>query len=283
MLDPIDPSAELHRAPAQVHPVPDGFPHLAGAEPRVLELLDQRLDGLAAGTADPERVQGGADEAEALDPLRRPVGRDLGGGHPPDLLGVGLEEDVEEGPAEAVDDPVFEAPLGLDRLGAGLQVAGEDPGRGDRAELLQGVDRTQGVVKELAIVVDPAQPRAAEELIGEDLVPEGVDLGVLGEEPMAADVEAVALVNIRPTDPADEVRVGLDDDAAAAVLRQLVGGGQAGGAGAGDDGLERLDDGLSPRILDAMPAMRRKVAPRGRRPRLLAAHAGLPIREDSAV
>ena len=200
--------------PALADLVAGGFPHLAGAEPGVLEAVDQRLDDLAL----PLRLAGAPkrplddrlDQAQPLDPLRGPVGRDGVGGHPPDLLGVGLEEDLEEDAAEAVDDPVLEAPLGPDRPQPRLDVARQDAGRAHRAELPEGVGRLERVVEELAVVVDAAQPRPGDELVAEDLAPDAVDLVALGEEAVAADVEPIALVLVGPADPADEVRVGLE-------------------------------------------------------------------------
>ena len=52
MLDPHDPAVEVDGAPLLADPVAGRFPHLAGAEPGVLELVDQGLDDLAlAGLA----------------------------------------------------------------------------------------------------------------------------------------------------------------------------------------------------------------------------------------
>ena len=79
------------------------LPHLAGAVAGVVELRDERLD-LVALVAE-ERGLRGAEEGQALDALGRPVGADLRRGHAPDLLGVGLEELVEEPAAEAVRRP----------------------------------------------------------------------------------------------------------------------------------------------------------------------------------
>ena len=101
----------------------------------------------------------GAHQVQVLDPLGGPVGRDRVGGHPPDFLGVRLEEDLEKLAAEPVDDPVLEAPLGLDRREPGLDVAGQDAAERTKPELPEGVDGLERIVEELAVVVDPAQPR----------------------------------------------------------------------------------------------------------------------------
>jgi hypothetical protein len=57
---------------------------------------------------------------------------------------------------------------------------------------------------------------------------------------VAADVEQKALVVGGAADPADVLRVLLQDQHLAAGLGQLIGGGQARRAGADDQGLERL-------------------------------------------
>ena len=62
------------------------------------------------------------------------------------------------------------------------------------------------------------EPRPREQLFAEDLAPESVDLVALGEKPVAADVEPIALVLIGPADAADHARVGFENDARLAVL-----------------------------------------------------------------
>ncbi len=76
------------------------LPHLAWAIAGVVEFRDQRLD-LVAAIAE-ERCLGGREERQPLDSLRGPLRPDLGAGHAPHLLGVGLEEQVEQALAEAV-------------------------------------------------------------------------------------------------------------------------------------------------------------------------------------
>jgi hypothetical protein len=62
-------------------------------------------------------------------------------------------------------------------------------------------------------------------------VPEVVDLLHLGEEAMAAEVEAKALLHGRPSDPAELVG-RLQDDHRLALLGQQIARGQAGRAAA---------------------------------------------------
>ena len=139
--------------------------------------------------------------------------------------------------AEAVGDPLLEgvlAALGLDRR---HQVGQQRLGQVDRAELLDHVHALERVLEELLVPVDPRLARALEELLLHDLVPEVVDLLDLGEEAMAAEVEAVAVAHLGAGDPADLIG-RLEHDHRLALLGQQVAGGQAGRAAAEhDDGL----------------------------------------------
>src|SRR5207245_7217256 len=81
-------------------------------------------------------------------------------------------------------------------------------------------------------VVDARKAIAGQHLRAEDLGPEVFDLLVLGEEPVAADVEAVALVLHGASQPAHVGRVLLDHRGRYVVLHQLVSRGQPGRAGA---------------------------------------------------
>ena len=159
-------------------------------------------------------------------------------GHAPHLLGVGLEEDAVQAPAEARRRPALErghvlrsaAPAPRRRS---RRTSPPRPGRG-----WQRVPGPQGVVVELAAVVDAAQAGPQQEVVlGQDLVPERLDLGHLGEEAVAADVEAPAVALDGAADAADDV-VGFEhggvDDAGAA---QLVGRGEPRRAGTDDDDL----------------------------------------------
>ena len=100
VLDPHHLAVKVHRPSLRTDPVAHRFPHLAGTEPRILKLVDQGLDHLALARLEPaqQAVHDRRDQVQALDPLGRPVGRDLAGGHAPELLGVRLEEDLEELP-----------------------------------------------------------------------------------------------------------------------------------------------------------------------------------------
>ncbi len=105
----------------------------------------------------------------------------------------------------------------------------------DQAEVGKGVAQPDGVVVELAAVVDATEPRAQQELVrGQHLVPELLDGAHLGEEPVAADVEPPAVALDRPADPAHHL-VSLDHHDRVTGGTQPMGGGQAGGASPDDD------------------------------------------------
>jgi hypothetical protein len=103
------------------------------------------------------------------------------------------------------------------------------------AEVAQGVEGLERVVVVLAAVVDAAHPRPEQEvLVGQDLVPERLDLADLGEEPVATDVEPPPVSLDGAADAADHA-VGLEHRRPNADLPQLVGRGQARRTRADDD------------------------------------------------
>ena len=218
-----------------------GFPHHAGATPRVAKALQQRLGfhavvGLAV---EPQRalepVEHRTTEAQPLDALRRPIRRNLVAGHAPHLFGIGFEEDAEQLRAELVDRPILERTRLL--LGKQLpaRIARHAERRAPHAEIEQGLERAQRVGVEFALIIDAAHPRALDEIVRQDLVPQIDHFAALREESMTADVEAKTLVLDGTADPADIDRVLLDHRHALARLGQQIGSGEAGGAGA-DDG-----------------------------------------------
>ena len=244
------------------------LPHHAGAAARILEGLDQRLDDLVAVLRAglhldraAQRVRHGAPQVEALDALRGPVGGDLLARHAPHLLGVGLEEDREQPVAELVRHPLAK----VLRVGVGKRLlvgVRQHAHRAlDDAEVAQRLERLQRIGVELAVVVDAAQARALDEVVGQDLVPEVDDLLRLGEEAVAADVEKKALIVNGAADAADIGRVGLDHGGGDLGLRQQIGRRQARRPGADDEDI---------RMLHAEPRCRCAIATRphrGRAPR----------------
>ena len=114
------------------------------------------------------------------------------------------------------------------------EIAEEDADGVDEAEAAQRVHRLERVVEEFAVVVDPRQPRPAEEVGAEHLPPQLLHRSDLGEEAVAADVEAEPLVFDGAGDAA-HLPVLFEDDGGAAAAREDVRGSQPGRTAANDD------------------------------------------------
>ena len=81
-------------------------------------------------------------------------------------------------------------------------------------------------VREVATAVaDPGEARTRQQLVAERLLPQPLDGRELGEEPVAAEVEAVAVPLDGARDPSD-LDVRLEDGAAHATTREHVASGQ---------------------------------------------------------
>src|SRR5271163_2268031 len=95
----------------------------------------------------------------------------------PHLLGIGLEEVVVQTPPEPGDQPAFVHVLALRWSHPGPGVAENAPGGLDDTKIAESIGGLQGIVVELAAVVDPALAWPEHEiLVGEHLVPEFLDL-----------------------------------------------------------------------------------------------------------
>ena len=220
--DAGQPRPHLQRPPGGLHLFGADLPHHAGAVLGVLELLDERRDVRLVALG-----QDGVDhrlaQVEVLDPLGRPVGRHVGHRHAPDLLGVGLEEGAVEAPAEAGHQPVLVVGLVLRRADAGPEVGEAAQDGLPQPQVAQGVERLERVVVELALVVDAAHAGPEHEVaLGQDLVPQGLHLGDLGEEAVSAQVEAPAVPLHGAADAAHHV-VGLEHDGVLTPLGQEIG------------------------------------------------------------
>src|SRR5262249_8544124 len=165
-------------------------------EARVVELVDQRRDDRAVlgMAAVQEGVAQGFAQRQVLDALCRPVHGDLGARNAPDLLGVGLEEDLVQPVPKAVRHPLLEAGLFGRRPETGFGVTQADQQGFERSEAGERIQRLQRVIEEMAAIMDARQPRSAEKVLAEDLVPQAVDQRYFRKEAMAADVKAVAAI-----------------------------------------------------------------------------------------
>ena len=159
-------------------------------------------------------------------------------GHAPHLLALGLEEvrgRAASRSARRRSPRASTCPSAGGSAPRGTRATQRTASIGPRfRSAFIGDDR---VVVELAAVVDAAQARAAEEVVrAEDLEPEVVDRLHLGEEAVAADVEAPAVALRGAADAADD-GVGLEDGRRHPALGEHVRRGEPGGPGADDDDL----------------------------------------------
>src|SRR5262249_50579034 len=95
-------------------------------------------------------------DVQALDPLRSPLGADFLTRQSPYFFRVRLEKSEVQRLPEAVDEELFEVPLGADGEQAGLQVTTSDPAHPDESEVqdrpLAHADR---VIEEFPQIIDP--------------------------------------------------------------------------------------------------------------------------------
>jgi hypothetical protein len=203
-----------------------GFPEHAGAEARVVEGFDEgfHLAGISEG------VEDSGDEAKAVDALRGPVGADFGAGDAPDFFGVGFEEGAVEAVAEAVSHPAFKGVLGKEGLEAGLHIAGEHQETLDEAEVADGVQDLERVLVEFVAVKNAGEARDFEHRLVHHFGPEALHIFALGEEAVAADVDAVASPAVCARDAADVGR-GFEDERAQAGFGEFKRSREPGGSG----------------------------------------------------
>src|SRR5439155_15150634 len=109
-------------------------------------------------------------------------------------LGVGLEEDAEESPAEPVGDPVLEVARLLDWEDASPEVGRHTTQRFSEAELAERLAGLQRVGEKLAPVIDARRTRALQQIVRQQLSPQLFHRPRLREEAMPANVEMKTLV-----------------------------------------------------------------------------------------
>src|SRR5262249_5158303 len=152
----------------------------------------------------------------------------------PDFFGIGLKEGPEQTLSEAIGHPVLESVLLFVRKELPASIAGADQDAVENPKVFQRVKWLERIMKESALVKNPAEPRPLEEILCQNFTPEAVDLIALGEEAMAAHVEVITLVGFGARDAADDV-VFFDDDRRNAMSRQLIGRTEPGRTGSDDD------------------------------------------------
>ena len=149
----------------------EGLPHLARAQARIAELLDQ---GRHVRAAQAERSTASPCQSEKF--LIRWAAHsdaDLATRDAPDLLRVRAEEGVVEAPAEAGRDPVLERLRGLGR-GRSRRPRYEPVQRADSSTPSRSTtsSRLERVGEVLAVVVDAREPGPGEELVAEHVLPQ---------------------------------------------------------------------------------------------------------------
>ena len=236
-----------------------GIPHHAGAEARIAEGLEQGFDFLSvigllveaerAFQAIGHRVP----QAQALDPLRRPVRGHFVARHAPDLLGIGLEEDRIELVAELVDRPVLEAPHILVRKDLRLAIAQHAQGRAPDAEIPQGFKSAKWIAVEFAFIIDAAHPGPLDEVVGQNLVPQIDHLLALRKEAMPANIKTETFMLHRPADPADILRILLDHGDRIALFGKQIGGGETRGSGPDNGDIYDILGGVAWRVHQSGP------------------------------
>ena len=244
------------------------LPELAGAVFGIAEPLDQRGFHPAVFFAEGFGDRAGEDlhQRKPLDPLRAPIRRNLARMHAPEVFRVMLKKHLIERAAELVDVEIFQrgdgqlvhprrqiAETGFHRA---RKTHVDERLRFDRnriiEKLLQIVDARNAVTREhhpvfpLRVGAADGKRNVAREhavvhrrrsLHRHDLLPKRVDLLVLGEEAVAAQVDAASVVANRAGNAADFAAFFQQNDAqlVSALLFEIVGGGEPRRACTDDD------------------------------------------------
>ncbi|EEF23573.1 conserved hypothetical protein [Ricinus communis] len=223
--------------PGGLDPVARRLPHHAGPQARVTERFQQclRRHAVVGPPAQAERtfhaVEYRGAQGQPLDALGRPIRGNLVARHAPHLFGIGLEKDREQAGAELVDDPVLEIPHRLPGKQSGPGEARHAQGRAHGTQFPQRIEGAQGVIVELFFVVDPAHPRALDESLGQDVIPQVDDFLRFRKKAMSADIEPESVVLDRPADTTHMPGILFDDDDAESLLSEQVGRREPGGSG----------------------------------------------------
>src|SRR4029077_9044852 len=130
--------------------------------------------------------------------------------HSPNLLGVALEESIEETFAELVADPVFEVTRISHRHEARFQPRQNAKGGLEQAELQQGLEWAEGIGEKLSSVKNARAARSIEHVLRQNLSPKIVHLFRLREKAMTADVEMKTFVSGGAGNSSDVNRVGFE-------------------------------------------------------------------------
>ena len=112
----------------------------------------------------------------------------------PHLLRIAFKECSKQPPAETIRHPRFQVIFRKRRRQTRPRKAGETPEGFDWAESHERVQGLQRILEEFPAIVNARKPGANQQIVAEYFLPDFLDLGQFGEEPVAANVKAVAVV-----------------------------------------------------------------------------------------
>src|SRR5438874_4869958 len=227
---------QMNRDRALLSVFGERLPHLAGPEAGIVELFDQRGHVVAS---EAENRHDRPAQREVLDPLRCPERTDLRPGNTPHLLGVGAEERIVQPASESRGHPFLERLRVVVPMSCRPEIRERAAHRLPQAQPCDDILRRDRIVEVLAVVVDAREPRPLEELVAEHLLPETLNGLELGEETVAAEIEAIAVELDRLCDPTNR-SIGLEDGAGPPTTTEYVCGSQASGPSSQNRRTDRL-------------------------------------------
>ncbi len=228
---PGDGAVQQHLVAGLLHVLGHALGNAHIAVARIHEFLDQADHAVA------RLEQGVGDnppDGQALAALGHPVGRQLVAGAAPDLLAVLLEEHLIQFGAELRRVGVLhvlDLPRGDDLADRFAQEREARHQHRHRVRLLQDVGELHRVIVEDAAVVNAADPLHHHDLAFHQSAKPAVQVFVLGEPAVAAEVELEPLDLDRVAQPADEI-VAVQHRGLDAICAQFMSDGESGRAGA---------------------------------------------------
>src|SRR5438132_2225896 len=224
MPGPIDLdhwAVQLNQPVSLLDLLPDSSPHHPWSQSRILELIDQSLDGVLRFD---EHVGQGRLQGQILDSLRSQFSLQLGARNTTDFLSIGFEECLKKPLPESIRHPLLEGVLLAVRKHSPPEVAQNDPGAFPEPEAHQRIERLEGIIKELMVIIHPGQTGSAEEITVKHLPPHRLDFIRFGEEAVAPHVKVKAVIVLCAGQTPNFVTL-LKDERVEIELGQLIGRG----------------------------------------------------------
>jgi hypothetical protein len=116
-----------------------------------------------------------------------------------------------------------------------VEEARHDATRLEQPQPIEGIEWFERVFEKPVTIIDPRQSLSNEQLVTENLMPQGFHLRHLGEETVAADIEATTLKGHAARDSANDF-ARLENHTGPAEFSKLQRSGQAGRTGTNDCG-----------------------------------------------